>query len=398
MKRITFAIVILLMVMLSACGGAPSSNAATSSPPTPMYTPLPDDAYVSTKCVSIDSAPPADLQLNGIAVLGDYKSTSNVFMQNLGNETQSLLPTSNQSVATVAVSPDRTQLAYELSSNGGKDWNLVVANANGKVTDTFPWKQGFFNLGYWVNNQQILIIATPPFEVVNPFTKEEKAFTYQDLPGYAADAIGNRYAGFSPDMTQAVYKNNDGSISLLDLTTKKILGEVKNPLSPSVISDWTTDGSQVAVVGNPTTSTSNTKSGDDIFSMTREGQVKQLTHLADHYGKNLLISSSGIRWSPNGRYIAFWFIYAEPQWELAVYDTTTKKTTDYCIPNLYSSSLNFRPLPPPVWSPDGTQLMVENRYDKSNNHVVILDINRGIAFQIGDNEYPIGWLVPGNSR
>jgi hypothetical protein len=49
--------------------------------------------------------------------------------------------------------------------------------------------------------------------------------------------------------------------------------------------------------------------------MTRDGQVKQLTHLTDHYERLVNISKSGLSWSPDSRSIAFWVIYPQNQYK-----------------------------------------------------------------------------------
>jgi Tol biopolymer transport system component len=154
----------------------------------------------------------------------------------------------------------------------------------------------------------------------------------------------------------------------------------------------------VAVVGKTVLGSAASDSGDDIFSISRDGQVSQLTHLTEHYGKLLTINPSGPSWSPDGRYIAFWLIYPShgSEWQLAVHDTVNQKTTAYCIVNKDASQLSYiHPLPAPIWSPDSKQLMVENRYDPTSNHILIVDLAQKLAFSVFDNMYPAGWLSPG---
>ena len=153
----------------------------------------------------------------------------------------------------------------------------------------------------------------------------------------------------------------------------------------------------VAVVGfvvPPGPSTPGADIGHDIFSISRDGQVRRLTHLTDHYGRLLTISPAGLSWSPDARYLAFWILYPDSpglNWELVVYDTTAQKATDYCITNAGGS---IRPLDAPIWSPDGRQLLVESRDAQGNNRVVILDLAQETAFLLSDNAYAAGWLAP----
>ncbi len=392
MKKTLFPFLTLILMTLAACGGQAGS---TSIPISPTLMPAPpDDAYVSTNCVPIALSRPTNIQLAGNAILGDYKTAASILL-NLADGSRTPLTSADEGVSKILVSPDRKTMAYELAGTG-TTWNLVISDAKGTRTNVIPWKQGFFDTGYWLNNQQILILTSPPFEVFNPSNNQQQTFDYTDFPGYYLNTTENRYVGFNPDLSRAVYKNSDGNISLLDLGSKKILGEVLNPMAPFPIADWTLDGSQVAVVGNATANTQSPRKGDDIFSISQSGQVNQLTHLADHYGQYLTISSTGISWSPDSRYIAFWLIYAAPQWQLAVYDTVSQKTTNFCISNNTNSHLSFRPLPAPIWSPDSKQIMVENRYNQTDNHVVILDVTQKTAFQVAEDMYPLGWVVSTN--
>jgi hypothetical protein len=47
----------------------------------------------------------------------------------------------------------------------------------------------------------------------------------------------------------------------------------------------------------------------------------------------------------------------------------------------------------PLWSPDGKQIIVEHLTDDSK-YVVLVDITKNIAFQIAQNAYPGGWMLP----
>jgi Tol biopolymer transport system component len=48
---------------------------------------------------------------------------------------------------------------------------------------------------------------------------------------------------------------------------------------------------------------------------------------------------------------------------------------------------------PPAWSPDGKQLLVENRYDETSSRALILDLATKNAYQIAENMHPAGWLA-----
>jgi len=389
MKKTIFAVMIL--VLLTAC--SPTRVVLTPHPAAP-----PDDGFVMTKCATIYSFAPPDVKFTGSVVLDDYKSTSNLFIKNLENGSEIPLATPSDTVADIRISPDHKRVGYQLGNND-IEWRLIVADAQGQRQTEQVWEQGFFILGNWINNGQILMLTSPPFVALNPDTNQTKDFTYSDFPDYAFDSRNNRIALFDPSLEKAVYKNTNDKVSLYDIPSKKVLGEVDNHPNPTIIGAWAPDGSQVAVTGTIPLGLASDSSydSDDLFSITRDGQVKRLTHLADHYGKLVNISKAGVSWSPDSHSIAFWTIYPQNEykyWEMAIYDLTTDKTTNYCISNDYENTLNSTHyLLPPVWSPYGKQLLVENRYEGKSSRTLILDLETNNAYQIAENMFPAGWLV-----
>jgi Tol biopolymer transport system component len=392
MKKITLATLILVLLTLSACG---PTSVLTTDPEGP-----PDDQYVTTSCVPIFSSAPGDIKPKGMVVLHDYKVGSHLFMLNLENGRQTPLETWGESVSDIFMSPDRKALAYKIGHPTAQVYNMVVSDAQGNPKKDIPLKrEGFFIMKDWINNEEILV-ANGPLVAFNPYTNTKKGFSFSDFPGYSDDPIsGNRYATFDSTLAMVLYKNTNGKMSLLDMSTKKILGEVDNLPAPYPIAAWSPDDSQIAVVSGVILGSQEQDIGNDIFTISRDGHVKRLTHLADHYGKLFTISSpSSLRWSPDGRSIAFWLLNPKnigANWQFVVFDTVTQKTTNYCIPSSSLSNLiATHQLPPPIWSEDGTQIMLENRYDKDNTRVVILDLTKKVAFQVIDNMYPAAWMFP----
>lgn len=385
MKKIVFAT--LILALLTACGEQHGFFPA-------------DDTYVSTSCIDIPVFGGANAQAQGVVVMDEYNATHHPFLLNLATNNRTPLTTSEFEInaTDVVASPDRKTLAYSVAHPKTNVWNLVVSDAQGKTIKDIAWQKGFFRPSSWIDNEQLLIYSNPPFIIFNPYTNAEKDFNFSDLPGFYPDQIGNRYAVFDPAATKALYANSDGKISLLDINGQKILGEVSNRLAPYPTAAWAPDGSRIVVVGIVTLDAQKTIFGNDLFSITPDGKTTQLTHLTQHYGKELTIYSNGLSWSPDGRYIAFWLLYPNTysqDWELAVFDTTTQKTTNYCIASNSTSTLKaMYPLATPIWSPDGKQIMVENRHGTSAQRVVILDIAQKTAFQVSENMYPAAWLAP----
>jgi hypothetical protein len=387
----TTVFVVIVAVLFSACSSGPTGIVPTPNPSAPA-----DSAFVTTSCATLYPSVPDNVKLTGAVVFNDYKLTSHLFLKNLENGSEIPLATPADTVSDIRISPDHKTVGYQLG-NSKNEWSLVVADAQGNRTAEQIWPKGFFALGGWINNKEILVLTSPPLVAFNPYTQQEKNFDYPDFPDYALDPHRNRIVAFDSSLERAVYKNIHDKVTLYDLSNQKVLAEVDNHPNPSLIAAWAPDGSQVAVVGTIVPDSNSAYESDDLFSMTRDGEVRRLTHLTDHYERLVNISNSGLSWSPDSNSVAFWMIYPQNQyahWELAVYETTTQKTTNYCISNNYESILNAtRYLLPPAWSPDSKQLLLENRYDETSSRTLILDLETKSAYQIAENMYPAGWLV-----
>ncbi|MGC1375766.1 MAG: hypothetical protein WA821_06075, partial [Anaerolineales bacterium] len=183
MKKTIF--VVMILALLTACG-------PTSYVPTPDLAAPPDDGFVTTHCPTIYSSAPWGTNLKGSVVLNDYKTTSHLFMLNLENDTQIDLATLKDTVSDIVGSPDGKSVGYKLGHPEMNDWSFVVADVQGKRTADAVWPNGFFVMGSWVNNQEILLLGNPAIVALNPYTKTQKNFSFADLPGYQVDPTGNR--------------------------------------------------------------------------------------------------------------------------------------------------------------------------------------------------------------
>ena len=115
-------------------------------------------------------------------------------------------------------------------------------------------------------------------------------------------------------------------------------------------------------------------------------------------------------WSPDGKSLAFW-VTLEPapytpepntyyNERLAILNTETLGITVYCISGdnfgykgIPSVQFTTFGIPAPVWSPDGKQVVVENRYDADASRLILLDIPTGKAVQFGADMEPTGWML-----
>lgn len=396
MKKIFLILNILLIVALTACSGNPPPAPPIALTPHPSAPP--DDPIYTTKCATIYSSVPDDVKLPGAAVLDDYKFTAHLFLKNLQTGSEIALATPNDTVSDIRVSPDQKSVGYQLGDPKTGEWGLVVANVQGQRISETIWQQGFFILGKWANNESILMLSNPPFVIFNPYNQQQIGYDFADFPGYAHDANTNRIIEIDSTLERAAYKNTNDKVSIYDIPNKKVLAEVDNSPNPTIMAQWAPDGSKVAVNASLAMPDQPTEHSEDVFLVTRDGRVSRTTHLTDHFGKLVSLSKAGISWSPDNTKLAFWIAYPQngyQNWELIVHDTVTEKSTNYCILNEYENELNATHyLLPPAWSPDSKFLLTENRYNKTDSRTLILNLETAAAYQIEENKFPAGWIVP----
>ena len=140
----------------------------------------------------------------------------------------------------------------------------------------------------------------------------------------------------------------------------------------------------------------------ELHTIDKNGEVVQRTQLSAIYD---WVSVFDYSWSPDGNEIAFWFSAGNDE-EISTYDSREEylgvinvesgAITNYCVPGDFSGQLGKGSIfiPYPLWSPDGKQLVVVNRYDEDNhNRVILVDLETEQAYQIAENAIPVGWLL-----
>lgn len=395
--------------------------------PTPTFTPLlPTRASTSTptstleprmqtQCVEIAPDLPPEARLRGILVLTPPPgSTGFTYLVDLETGSQRPLPQKeNEQLLDFVVSLDRKQMAYrrwivkQPGERPVEDW-LVVANADGQQltaipykTEHLPYEEGEWEAYYWLDNQRFIINQrTSPVDtmlVLDPFTGKQQelptAYPHFDPTAESGLLWWEAVAIYDSTLTRVVYAGLTDdfkpSIVLWDLQARQVLVNI-----PTFIfgtrerPKWSPDDVQFAFA-MPETYHENPPRVQELYSISRDGQVTRLTHLTESYKE---VDIGHYEWSPDGRYIAFWMNDLSknpPVDELVVVDTVTRAVTNYCIPGDESQYT----APPPLWSPDGQQLIVVNRSTENHRRVILVDIVRGLAAQIAEDMEPVGWLV-----
>jgi hypothetical protein len=365
------------------------------------------------QCLDIMDRPPKDYELNGILV---NNSNDNLDAWLLNNDTGyavvSRFPREpGDRLLEFDVSPDRKHIMYQHNSAKTDEQRLVVATADGKpiwsqVIDSYYWN--------WFDNERLVgllvpQIGTPSLFLLNPFTgqRQELGVDYPDSRLFQNDPSAHwRYTNgglpiYDPTLTRALYPECDSGcqekliqgeggwpIALWDIETNQVIARIMTTDSYGDTPLWIPDGKQFIVATNIDPN-ERIFSTSEFFAMSRDGELRQLTHFKDYYEDVDIPDSYSL--SPDGKLVAFWITTKPNQYEgarLAVLNIENGEVINYCI-----ESDGFLE---PIWSPDGTQLLVDNdSQTQSKKRQVLLDFKHNYAAQIGeaDHDRVVEWMI-----
>ncbi len=442
-NRITNILACLGLLLATSCQAAavPASQTptkiaapATASAipiPSPTVTPqqviLPTDSIIQNQCPEISAQfIPGDSTKGILAIQG---RSGRDRLLNLETGKKDLLGGGGP-----VVSPSRSQVAYwGADQNTGRPF-LVVSTSDNAQLKQLPLQKGWVTMPRWQDDQHLLIrldSASPPYSItlLNPFTGETQELA-PDFPNISSSYVDWDYAGpaaYDLTMDYVVYAAGDGNTDeyiLWNISTKTKIASLPGSsyigyylsASPNLqkkdgVSNnpprWSPDDSRVALI-SPVSAEQ--VSVDEIFAITKDGQIQRLTYFANHF-KEVQIGDMG--WSPDGKKIAFWVTlepapYESPQGayqdpRLAILNTETLEITYTCISGdsigllngISSAKFRSMNIPAPIWSPDGKQIVVENRYTIDASRLILLDIASGTAVELGKDMEPTGWMLPG---
>lgn len=372
------------------------------NPRLPTITPtVPPEVHLIFQCLEIAPNLPAGGNVKGTLVLTPAYPYNNARTYLWNMETSEKHLWLNEPVLDYITSPNGRWLAFwgNKSQQGNGLW-LTIVTADGKEQKVIKMEEGWGHLALWLDNQRLLIRNVGEIYkstdtarlVLNPFTGERQELPPDPLDIYNLYPVpqwqGLGMSSYDPGLTRRVYPNIDYDLVLEDLQTHQVLVHFLVPIFDA-IPRWSPDGQSFVI-----TKATRYNPGPDsyeLFNISRDGEVSQLTHLADHY-ENAYIAS--YHWSPDGQYIAFW-LAANPendhQVNLAVLDIKTLDMVVYCITS------NYKGTTPPnlFWSPNSQQLVMDVTDENEENpvRVVIVDIVHGWAAQIAEDVLPVGWMI-----
>jgi Tol biopolymer transport system component len=378
-------------------------------PPTQTGTPRVSPDIMRHQCLEIADYSPVDHHLKGVIV---YNDDNNLYAYLSNEETGDpyFFPREEgDRLFDFDVSPDGRHVVYDHYAARTQEDRSRVITADG----TPIWSETISDYSWqWFDNQRLkhgIVSESGEHMLVllNPFNGER-----QNLPTDFPDSemysdnffmawIHASTPIYDPTLTRVVYGSgfHDSSnlihpvVTLWDTQSNQKVWEIETT-DWGDTPVWTPDGKQFLFTVNLDRKQTQPYA-EEFFAVSRDGQVRQLTHFMDYYDEIDILDSYNL--SPDGKLLAFWLVsrpslYEGPQ--LTLLNIETGEVTNYCIKgDAYADNASQPWLP--IWSPDSTQLLVISRpsEDTKVRRVVVVDILRNYAAKISADMEPQGWLV-----
>jgi len=421
MKRKTLTILLVLLIIVGCVSNTsvPTSTAPVDTPTsttnlTPTPIPSSEDKCTEVKIGNLD-----EMKSAGTIVLEDAHYQAYTINADTFEKVE--LTKEDEFVFSIATSPNRQLTAYNLYSRKNDVSNLIIMDSSGVTQFSIPWEGGWNFISSWLDNQRLLINIHADLSDGDPAAKEfstflaantftgEKKLLQPDFPNIYSHHMFPAWDGFGSTVYNAtldrvVYLKEDvadGSFHyiLWDINGQRSLADFKVFVNGQDIPHWSPDGEKFAIAFSLVDDSSNKWLVSNLYTVSRDGDVVKITDLSKYYSWFYIGQHS---WSPDGRYIAFWFSeWTEPpqisglsdlnaNQHLAIVDTKNNDLSIYCISGKSQSN---GIVPPPVWSPDGHQILIETPLPDEYSQVLLLDLNRNVFTVIGKDLTPVGWMV-----
>jgi hypothetical protein len=385
---------------------------ATPAEPPAVLTDLP--MVKQDNCLEMTPASRSEIQSVKGLVLFDQKKGNAYFWDGAGDALTYLPLQPGGRMVDPSVSPDHNFILYS-DGIGGKSWNLVITDNKAKIvyTKTFdPAK----NLYGWFDGKRLWNFMREEetlgkFLLINSFrgTQQVLKVDFPELKGQLPNRWQMPNTIYDPSLTRVVYAGCDEKcpaipgntetgwpVFLYNLETDSIIAKILTQDHFGTTPIWLPDGNAFIIAADLH---SEDDTSQEFFSMSREGILKQLTHLRDGFESSEV--SKAYSMSSDGSYLAFWLKVQPPtsaEGSLAILDLQTGNIKDYCLGGFPSNNIPWLDaLWAPVWSPDGTQLAIASRNMEmpASSRIAIVDLTHGTAVQVTEmnDVIPIGWLL-----
>jgi len=437
MKKLIAGIALCMILLLGCCSPTPqtvspvvpTTAAATDMPqltpeptktssPTPLpthtFTPTPEPPIVQN-CISIEPELPADHTYAGNLLLVDAAYGS-LELYNLQSGESVIL--SEEDYVSHETSPDHTRIALE----DYKADAINIYSADGKIIKRIPMRSNWGWLADWLDNQRIAIVIHEPsddpryqkypasvaiFDTVTGQT-QVLAPDYPDIDfANPLTQFGGRWGStiYNASLTRVVYagrmsnpppETGGGNAYIFySLIDEKRLAGIFN-LRMRALPIWIGNGMQVITLGV-----------DEFYRVEADGKIEKLTRFNPDYvfneGSSLeYLFDDYYSLSPDENRLAFWQARYDKNldrhqfsYTLAFLDIGTGEITDTCISYGAHLPFDFPTNSYPIWSPDGSTLVVYANYRSEENEgsLVLIDLEKQTAYPLPGNWIPTGWLL-----
>ena len=296
--------IILLFLLATSCGttgntlpteGNDTSHPLANTPTQPsLTTTLAQEENLVFQCLPILKSVPSSLRISGQIILRDYRITRSLFAldPSNGQSTEILRSSGNGPLTSAAVSPDRQMLAYLDRDSSDQADELVMVDSDFVTLKAIPWQDSWLDIENWINNQQLALFNLDPetrMVIFNRSTNQEMPISFNQYPDFS-NSVKKPWVEFDPTMQRVLYPIVGDEYSLFDLTNKESIAKLPSWTAEAPDASWSVDGGFVAVVGPSPEYYDNLGGSDEIFAISRNGQVEQITSLADYYGRNCRVS------------------------------------------------------------------------------------------------------------
>jgi WD40 repeat protein len=274
--------------------------------------------------------------------------------------------------------PKDVYLLHFLSFDGKRRFSYYLNHQWGGIQAWFPPNQVVFGYGYdQINPARVDIydILTGNDQVFSPPLDD---FYDYDPP------VWNLVP--DPTLTRFVYARSTAyyvpSLVMVDTKTRQTIWSLarftpgKSPIPPV----WSPDGQWLAVMSWDNFPGEGDAIRWELFTVSREGKAVQWVNVKTDLAtiQSTLHANPSVRWSPNGRYLAF---YAD---HLYILDLQMRQIVDLCAPSPQDSFAH------PIWSPDSTQIITQQEGAKA--FVIDLEKNKIMPISASTALDPFGWL------
>jgi hypothetical protein len=362
-------------------------------------TPNADFFQVEEIHVPIQDSIPDDVALSGNLLISDVANQEirKVFFYNLEDRSKILLDERDTAIFSSPISPNMKWIYYKgFSDENKKITYLVIKNLS--TNESFERQfenseSGFFD--GWLNNNEILVRKNYGTQIIpddyayNPFTNSFRSLKsnlpefFEDDPPYIYSWPLYNSTGQFVLYPSRTYSEPRLYLILFDSVNKKIIQKYEHQtlfdVGPAV---WNYQKDKFFYVYK------NFWEGYVTFALgDTNGNYEELAILQQEITSYAILQKT---WSPDGRYVALTMygtdINNEVIQKLFIFDIQELKIIipDFRVNIYWDQKL--------VWSPDSTQIIIEDYSDQHENKVILFDLNTKQASILMKNTKVFSWV------